>query len=205
MVRPMQDIAFTICYLLFGLRGYWSDHQNDYYEYMQQASTTPDATSMTIPNILSSGSNITTSFGNAWVQSADAYVPSMERSWIVHTAILPACMISPLWWRFLQTIRQSYDDEQRWPYLGNSMKYFFAAQVAMLGVYHPSVRQSTVWICSFVLATLYQVCYSIHVKVYFVNTILNENSADVSFRMYLSRFIDILGCVYGLGLVGLQS
>jgi hypothetical protein len=160
MVRPMQDIAFTACYIFFGLRGYWSDHQHDYYNYMQHTSTrTDDASlSLNIPNLLSSGNNVTASFGNALVQSADAYVPSMERSWIVHTAILPACMISPLWWRFLQTIRQSYDYEQRWPYLGNSMKYFFAAQVAMLGVYHPSLRQSPGWICSFVLATLYQVC-----------------------------------------------
>ena len=158
MVRPMQDIAFTMCYILFGLRGYWSDHQHDYYEYMQHASAAnTDAASLHIPTFLSSSSNITASFGNDWVQSADAYVPSMERSWIVHTAILPACMISPLWWRFLQTIRQSYEYEQRWPYLGNSMKYFFAAQVAMLGVYHPSLRQSSVWIFSFVLATLYQV------------------------------------------------
>ena len=174
MVRPMQDIAFTVCYMLFGLRGYWSDHQHDYYSYMQHAAastTTNDASTSlnNLPHLLSNGggsSNITTSFGNAWVQSADAYVPSMERSWIVHTAILPACMISPLWWRFLQTIRQSYEYEQRWPYLGNSMKYFFAAQVAMLGVYHPSLRQSTVWICSFVLATLYQVCRSAQMSVF---------------------------------------
>ena len=175
MVRPMQDVAFTICYILFGLRGYWSDHQYDYYDYMQH---THDATSMTIPNILSSGSNMTTSFGNAWVQTADAYVPSMERSWIVHTAILPACMISPLWWRFLQTVRQSYDYEQRWPYLGNSMKYFIAAQVAMLGVYHPSVRQSAIWIGSFVIATLYQVCaeYSIYLKDAILSKILTHQN-----------------------------
>jgi hypothetical protein len=172
MVRPMQDVAFTICYILFGLRGYWSDHQHDYYAYIQHAPTIQNVTlSMTIPNIVSNdSSNVTASLGNAWLQSADAYVPSMERSWIVHTAILPACMISPLWWRFLQTIRQSYDYEQRWPYLGNSMKYFLAAQVAMLGVYHPSVRQSTVWIFSFVVATLYQVCSII---VYYIPSCLN--------------------------------
>jgi EXS family len=158
----MQDIAFTICYLLFGLRGYWSDR---HYDYMMSNNSTPmnnlnDWLNSTIAagnNNNNNNNNETLVLGHLFVQSADANVPSMEKSWIVHTAILPACMISPLWWRFLQTIRQSYDTEQRWPYLGNSLKYFLAAQVAMLGVYHPSLRQSSIWICSFVIATLYQV------------------------------------------------
>jgi hypothetical protein len=149
----LQDIAFTLCYLLFGLRGYWSD-----YHYNNE--------SMNFTHIIgssssSNSSNETTTFegiGHLFVQTADANVPSMERSWIVHTMILPACMISPLWWRFLQTTRQSYDTEQRWPYLGNAFKYFLAAQVAMLGVYHPSLRQSSIWVGSFIIATVYQVC-----------------------------------------------
>jgi EXS family len=155
----MQDIAFTICYLVFGLRGYWSDtisnreydipHPGRMTDWIHNATTTG--------SLLFGGSNIDNAAGTSFIQTADAYVPSMERSWIVHTAILPACMISPLWWRFLQTIRQSYESQKRWPYLGNSFKYFLAAQVAMLGVYHPSVRHSTLWICSFVIATVYQV------------------------------------------------
>lgn len=104
--------------------------------------------------------NATDIFGAAsitFLEAADASVPAMERSWLLHTAILPACMISPLWWRFLQNMRQTYDNKQRWPYLGNALKYFVAAQVAMVGVYQPNMQQSYIWLTSFVLATLYQV------------------------------------------------
>jgi hypothetical protein len=128
-VRPLQDIAFTISYLLFGLRGWWSqnhDHDQD------QVS----------------------SFDNS-------SVPAMERSWLLHTVILPMCMVSPLWWRFLQNLRQCHDARQRWPYLGNATKYFLAAQVAMFGVFHPGSKQTAAWLTSFVVATLYQVWWDV--------------------------------------------
>jgi hypothetical protein len=163
MVRPMQDIAFTVCYILFGLRGWWSDH------YMENAEITAELTTAIINSSVNEWSNSSASIltnangpshlSHSFLHAADARVPAMERSWILHTAILPACMISPLWWRFLQTMRQCYDTKHRWPYLGNSFKYFFAAQVAMLGVYHPAFQHSPFWILCFVAATLYQVLY----------------------------------------------
>jgi EXS family len=167
MVRPTQDIAFTVCYLLFGLRGWWSDHYIENTVTSMNLTTTAmnqyvDEWSNVTSAMWSGGSSTSTSIGNnighSFLQAADARVPVMERSWILHTAILPACMISPLWWRFLQTLRQCYDTKQRWPYLGNAFKYFFAAQVAMIGVYHPSRQNNLSWIFSFVVATLYQVC-----------------------------------------------
>ena len=77
MVRPMQDIAFTICYVLFGLNQWWSQGGS-----------------------LSSESTITSNF----VDAADSNVPAMEKSWLLHTLILPACAVSPLWYRFLQNV-----------------------------------------------------------------------------------------------------
>jgi hypothetical protein len=148
MVRPMQDVAFTVFYILFGFRQWWSNA----YFFPDEASQT-ERQFITNQEIeaLSSSSKIT------FIDAADASVPAMERSWIVHTVVLPACMISPLWWRFLQNMRQTYDSKQRWPYLANALKYFVAAQVAMVGVYHPQVKQNPVWLFSFVVATLYQV------------------------------------------------
>lgn len=70
-------------------------------------------------------------------------------------------MIGPLWWRFLQNLRQSFDAKQRWPYLGNALKYFVAAQVAMFGLFHPHYQRTTWWLTSFVLATLYQIWWDI--------------------------------------------
>jgi hypothetical protein len=130
-VRPLQDIAFTISYLLFGLRGWWSQ------------------------SYLENGIGVT------FVDQADANVPEMERSWLLHTVILPTCMVSPLWWRFLQNLRQVHDTRQRWPYLGNALKYFLAAQVAMFGVFLPDSSKSHVWLACFVVATLYQVWWDV--------------------------------------------
>lgn len=59
---------------------------------------------------------------------------AMESSWIIHTLLLPACILLPLWWRYVQTLRQVYQYRTRWPYLGNSGKYFCAAQIAILGM-----------------------------------------------------------------------
>jgi hypothetical protein len=154
-VRPLQDLAFTFCYLLFGLKGWWS---TAYYYYQMDKQGAHGA------------GGVDYSFGNttthdeqsfSLIHQADARIPEMDKSWIVHTVILPTCMISPLWWRFLQNLRQSYDYKARWPYLGNALKYFVAAQVAMFGIYHPDQRNSALWIVSFVIATLYQVWWDI--------------------------------------------
>lgn len=119
-VRPMQDVAFTIFYVLSGLRGWWSDAYN----------------------------------------LDDAALP-VERSWIVRTVVLPLCMVSPLWWRFNQNLRQVWDAKKRWPYLGNAFKYLAAAEVAMFGVFDPTRRTSPVWLVCAIVATLYQVWWDV--------------------------------------------
>ena len=85
----------------------------------------------------------------------------VERSWLLHTIILPACTVSPLWWRFCQCLRQCYDTKKRWPYLGNAAKYFIAAQVAMFGVFDPQKTGSFIWVFAFICATLYQLWWDI--------------------------------------------
>lgn len=127
-VRPLQDISFTVLYILFGLKSWYTA---DYIG--------------------------TTSF----INHADASVPVMERSWLLHTIVLPMCMVSPLWYRFLQNLRQTHDNRRRWPYLGNALKYFVAAQVAFFGVFQPRHKESFVWLASFVVATLYQVWWDV--------------------------------------------
>jgi hypothetical protein len=85
----------------------------------------------------------------------------LENNWLLHTAILPMCMASPLWWRFLQNLRQCFEHKKRWPYLGNALKYFIAAEVAMFGVFNPSRQQSILWLSCFVGATLYQIWWDV--------------------------------------------
>jgi hypothetical protein len=61
----------------------------------------------------------------------------------------------------LQNLRQCYDAKQRWPYLGNALKYFLAAEVATFGMFDPSVRQSPLWLTCFFVTTLYQVWWDV--------------------------------------------
>lgn len=81
----------------------------------------------------------------------------LESSRILHNVVLPSCSLLPLWWKFLQTLRESYDTGKRWPYLGNSFKYLTAALVIMYGMTHPEERGSPRWICVFTIILLYQI------------------------------------------------
>lgn len=83
----------------------------------------------------------------------------LEKSWILHNVILPSCALLPLWWKFLQTLRQSYDAGKRWPFLGDSLKYLSAAMVIIYGMTHPEDRRSSWWLISFVLAVMYQIVW----------------------------------------------
>jgi len=121
-VRPLQDLAFTVFFLPFGLRAFWDSEEL----YTEDARDVP------------------------W-----------ERSWILHTVVLPACTLSPLWWRFLQNLRQCYDAKQRWPFLGNATKYLAAASVAIFGVFDPSVKSNPLWVSCFFGATLYQIWWDV--------------------------------------------
>mmetsp|Transcript_22551 Transcript_22551/g.62771 ORF Transcript_22551/g.62771 Transcript_22551/m.62771 type:complete len:645 (-) Transcript_22551:4071-6005(-) len=98
-----------------------------------------------------------------WQQSYDldaADLP-LESNWLLHTMILPMCMMSPLWYRFCQNLRQTYEYKSRWPYLGNALKYFIAAEVGIFGVYTQSPGQSKAWLIGFVAATLYQIWWDV--------------------------------------------
>lgn len=81
----------------------------------------------------------------------------LESSRILHNVVLPSCSLLPLWWKFLQTLRESYDSEKRWPHLANAFKYLTAALVIMHGMTHPEERGSVRWICVFTLTLLYQI------------------------------------------------
>ena len=85
----------------------------------------------------------------------------LEGSWILHNVILPSCALLPLWWKFLQTLRQAYDEESRWPHLGNAFKYLTATLVILYGMTHPENRRSPWWIVCYGLAVLYQIWWDV--------------------------------------------
>lgn len=83
----------------------------------------------------------------------------LEKSWLLHNVILPSCALLPLWWKFLQTLRQAYDADKRWPFLGDSFKYLSAAMIIIYGMTHPEDRRSSWWLICFVLAVMYQIVW----------------------------------------------
>jgi hypothetical protein len=83
----------------------------------------------------------------------------LERSWFLHNVILPSCALLPLWWKFLQTLRQAYDANRRWPYYGDSFKYLSAAMVILYAMTHPEGRRSPWWVISFLLCIIYQISW----------------------------------------------
>jgi hypothetical protein len=87
----------------------------------------------------------------------------LGRSWFLHNVILPSCAMLPLWWKFLQTLRQAYDANKRWPYYGDAFKYLSAAMIILYGMTHPEDRRSKWWLVSFVAATIYQTCWDVFV------------------------------------------
>ncbi|KAL7569106.1 hypothetical protein ACA910_016941 [Epithemia clementina (nom. ined.)] len=90
-------------------------------------------------------------------ESGDA----LESSWLLHNVVLPSCALLPLWWKFLQTLRQSYDTGNRWPHLGNAFKYLSATLIILYGMTHPENRRSSLWIFSFVACIMYQIWWDV--------------------------------------------
>ena len=166
-VRPLQDLAYTLVFLVVGLQSWWVTQSNN--------------------NI---NDNTTTTFNTTIDPSIikDDDVP-LERSWLLHTLILPACTLSPLWWRFLQNLRQCFDTKHRWPYLGNAFKYMLAAEVAIFGMFDPSVKRHPVWILCFFGATLYQVWWDVVMDW----GLLEWVGDDVMYRYYYHSYLNPSG------------
>lgn len=87
----------------------------------------------------------------------------LEDSWLLHNVVLPSLAILPLWLKYLQTLRQAYDSNKRWPYQANSLKYLSATLVIIYGVTHPDKRHHPFWVASFILTLLYQILWDIFV------------------------------------------
>lgn len=85
----------------------------------------------------------------------------LSESWLLHNVIMPAFAILPLWLKYLQTLRQAYDSNQRWPYQGNSLKYLSASLVIIYGITHPEQRSSPFWLSAWVIALLYQIFWDV--------------------------------------------
>jgi hypothetical protein len=103
-----------------------------------------------------------------------------NRNWLLNNAFIPLCMILPLWFRFMQCLRQCYEARKRWPYLGNAMKYMFAAEVAMFGAFDPEKKKSFSWNACFFIATFYQTFWDVFFDWEIFKIKFNEHQQELS-------------------------
>eukprot|EP00903_Cladosiphon_okamuranus_P016627 g15335.t1 len=89
-----------------------------------------------------------------------AHDPISSDHWFKNL-LVPLLMVAPLWWRFQQNLRRSYETRQRWPHLGNALKYATAMSVSLFGTFQPQMKSSWVWVFCFVYATLYQFTWDV--------------------------------------------
>jgi hypothetical protein len=112
----------------------------------------------------------------------------LEQSWLLHNVVLPSVALLPLWWKFLQTLRQCYDTGQRWPHLGNAFKYLTAALVVLYGMTHPEDRRSSWWLVSFALTLIYQIFWDVFVDWELIEIIpRNEETVNLERSWYAAN------------------
>jgi hypothetical protein len=85
----------------------------------------------------------------------------LQESWLLHNVILPSFAILPLWLKYLQTLRQAYDTNKRWPHQANSLKYLSATLVIIYGITHPEKRKTAWYILAFSVTLCYQIWWDV--------------------------------------------
>ena len=74
--------------------------------------------------------------------------------------VLPFVVALPLWFRLMQNIRRYRDTQQRWPHLGNAVKYALSQTIVIFGVFHPTATSAQTsydraWLCAYLISTIY--------------------------------------------------
>ncbi|KAL7551859.1 hypothetical protein ACHAWF_015076 [Thalassiosira exigua] len=86
----------------------------------------------------------------------------VSNSMFLHGLFLPMLSFLPLFIKLLQTLRQAYDTGKRWPYYGNTIKYFTSGLVILYAMTHAAGERSGWWLFSFVVSTIYQIAWDVH-------------------------------------------
>jgi len=97
----------------------------------------------------------------AWLSNKMSMTTARSNKWLTEMfwykfGLLPVLTLFPLWLRLLQCLRRSVESGQRWPHIGNALKYTSAIIVISYGIFQPEIRQNSVWVACFIFATLFQ-------------------------------------------------
>ena len=87
----------------------------------------------------------------------------LKNNILLHNIVIPICAILPLVIRTFQTFRQAYDEQRRWPHMGNALKYVSASLVIFYGMTHSEVERSIWWLYSFAFCVLYQIWWDLFI------------------------------------------
>lgn len=97
----------------------------------------------------------------AWLSNDIQAASSTSNLWWVDSPfykllLVPFITLYPLWIRLLQCLRRSVETGERWPHLANALKYATAIGVISYGTFQPHLRNNSLWIFCFILATIFQ-------------------------------------------------
>lgn len=135
MVKVLTDAAYCVCFIA---SGEW------------------------LPGHRSGDGNSTESeSGSAAEMQLDSACRNPEH--MLQVWVIPLLCVLPLWFRFMQCLRRYRDTHERWPILGNALKYAVAHTVVIFSVFSPHLNHleggrtwtRDVWIFCCVLSTLY--------------------------------------------------
>jgi len=124
---------------------------------------------------------------------------SLQHNRLLHNFVLPTVALFPLFIRFLQSLRQAYDDQRRWPHLGNAFKYLTATLIIVYAMNHAEdsydeesknqnlsiissrpLLRSRLWVLAFIAAVIYQLWWDVVMDwELFEFNLMSETSKDV--------------------------
>lgn len=102
----------------------------------------------------------------AWLTNRMDWAISTSDTWwsedfFCTSILVPVLTLLPLWIRLVQCLRRSVETGQRWPHMGNALKYTSAMAVIAHGTFQPELRHNPIWIACFVGATLFQFAWDV--------------------------------------------
>ena len=74
-----------------------------------------------------------------------------------------AIVLSIFFCRYVQTLRQAFDDQCRWPHLGNALKYLSSSVVIVYGLTHAEDDRTNWWRLAFGICVIYQMWWDVFV------------------------------------------
>jgi hypothetical protein len=139
--------------------------------------------------------------GWAIAHSSELATDNVSNAWMFRKVAVPAITLLPLWWRFCQCLQRSFDTRERWPHLGNAMKYATAIFVSCYGLAHADAKLHPVWLGAFVFATLYQFTWDVFMDWDLIR-VRPASTGGLSHDGSQDRRKDVISCGCGSFLLG---